>query len=456
MRNRLAVTIALFFTALIICAGCEGSQHATPAEIRESSTSTEENTASGAGHDGSEAVEEDEDKPIPDSETTQQAVPPSSQDFDQEREREIVLVSAEDFYFNGHVILVRESPGEMFRVSWEEGELPPDYPVREKYAILGQGIKDYDDGREYYELLNNRYYTTYEPDDKSILDRDDAQECIRAYFSRNVVFIAAAQNRVLCLSPGIIPQEIRYNPAASRLYEIVEDGEIIHTLLTADYHSQRAMFLPFYNVSYVFLGMSNTSNNDYFSLETGVIGPSPLQTYHLGHEISENPEGSKFAILESGRGSLHRLQQLSIYSLPDFHLLKSIPLGEANTYPLYSSVQFLENGIVAFSESHGQGIPKTYFIDIETQEKTFIIKSLRGMVFSPDGRYVAYDVREDRQIEMSDHEDRETSNRLQGYYILDLETNQAVFYETKSENNGVICWSQRAVVDELINQGVLD
>ena len=282
-----------------------------------------------------------------------------------------VIVPFEEFDFGGYVILVREAVGELYRDEW--GESPDDYadyPVRHKYAIIGQRIGNYDEGREYYELLNNRFYAVYEPEDISILDRDDAQECIRAYFSRNIEFIAATQNRVLCSSPGIIPNDIRYSPYSPKLYEIFEDGEIMHSLFSEEHYFQTSRFQPFYELSSYVLEHVDTptfSGNHYFSLETGTIAPLPLQwrSSSLGM-YSESPDGTMFAILEieGRRNILPYTQRLNIYSVPGFQLLKSIPLREIQTRddPEVSNIQFLKDGRIAYDEySFRQGIRLTYY-----------------------------------------------------------------------------------------------
>jgi len=143
------------------------------------------------------------------------------------------IVCPSEFDFGGYVLLIKTFYPEIFP------EDEPEYVERnydvflghQVYALFGDGIKCYSQGRAFYEELNYHYFKLFLPNDLSLL-YGVHEDCIRAHYTRNVVFISADGNRVLCMSPRDIPEPL-FSSGAPRVYEIFERGELMHSVTTS-------------------------------------------------------------------------------------------------------------------------------------------------------------------------------------------------------------------------------
>ena len=386
--------------------------------------------------------------------------------------KETVPIS--DFDFDGNVLLVKDRSWEFYRDTW--GEDPTDvvdYPIKEEYALLGEGVMDIRLGRTYYDSLNAPYYTTFVSPDAPFLEKTDALEMIRAYYSRNVVFLSGEGERVLCLSPGEYKEyEGGYYDSFSarrraRLYEIFDGEGQVFSVVTQSAHDAN-YFHPLRSLSaYVYFYYDDEEDINlrdvYFNWEQGIEEKLPRR--ELSNYCSPSPDGESYAIFDTREEP----PLVTLYTLPDFRLMQTIEMNPP--YPMvkhdyrshYGGIQLLDDDRLVFTkEMLGEVVDTariehtfvyaTFILDLRTHELTRVGEYFFRQLFSPDGRYVAYTAPNSLERVSGVLEDSAIAqNAPYGYYIYDLHTDKTVFYETESAYSEIVCWSKRGGIDSLIS-----
>jgi hypothetical protein len=357
-----------------------------------------------------------------------------------------------EFDFSGYVILVKDVPEEFYRDEYYDGEEDKDYsyPVREKYAIIGQGVNALAQGHEYYDRLNSLYYTTYMPTAASILSRDDLDDCIRAYFSRNVVYISDSGNRVMCQSPGVLAEFLYANANGNPiLYEFFEGERMIHTTTTEGWYYPD-FFRPDPSLtSYTYF--DDWKESVYFNLDSDTTSYVGVHDPQFWDNCSVMSGGKEYAIFNKSAEE----PNLIIYAMPEYEQINSVSLNHiSKIQESFRFVQIINKDVIActveVSLGTSQTSVQTWLYNIMDEEKTLIGYYLYNRVFSPDGRYVAYTAPTLQYKQAYHYGDSAAENALYGFYILDLKTNKTVFYETSSKFSEIVCWSTKEGVDRLL------
>ena len=326
--------------------------------------------------------------PVPDEPATDETFPK------QEPEPYIkpVLVSPEEFDFGNYFWFV--DAGSL----WHMNALP-EY----KYAIIGKGTNNINDGIKIFGKIQNKYYKKYDIPkstyDGNLLDRIEIMNKIIS--ERQVLDISADGKRVLCLSYKYREGQPDYFEYWDQLYEIYENDTLVKSVVLEN--SLTDFFAATSYMSGYFITTPSTIEKDgktaYINFENGT--ESDLD------EVSHVKNFDKTTYLSQ----IYKKNSYKTYSLENGSLINEYTLKENREIICYIGNKIL----LTEKDNYSEG--KVYLADPDGSNEIYLGSYMFNPVLSPDGKYLAY-------------ESKYYGNEIDsGYYIKNLETGDTVYYE---------------------------
>ncbi|GEM_PF-6526590 len=316
------------------------------------------------------------------------------------------------------------------------------------YAFLGEGIYSLNEGREFYNQINNIYtksYPVFEPDS---LPRgaETTEKFNKYFFERRVIQISEDGQRVLCFSY----QDNEENRAVywaewNTVYEVFEGDVLIYSYkqnkgFSAD---KRFMSVPSLR-GCLFVSEDNGIIFNQFDNKTETKLPIDMMSkiiFNSNEYISMPPVKNQTD-----------LNSYELYSLFDGSLITTFECDNK-----YSLLQLLENRIALVTEpantvddewdESDAFFMNAYLINIDGTENICLGTVIFDPVLSPDGNYLAYRGPVWYDIDMEPY----YSQVPTGYYIKNLATNETIFYPTDSEEYRIIGWAKKEGINNLVD-----
>ena len=348
------------------------------------------------------------------------------------------IILPEDFEYGEYILLVRTELGNIYDA---------DMPLFE-YSFLGKGISSISDGHEYYDRLNNWFEKEYLLPE--IFDFDNLKEvaqdrsegfyekALRHLINREVIALSTSGRRVLCRS---FPDKstIGINNWGP-LIEVIEDGKNLFNCLIPSWPKEDDS-TSFDKTLAHWMNYDYEPSSNISSFIDIAADCSPVSLDDKPLLINDAATGYITGSVFDGEWPLYQSPENKHIGTFVFHAyngkVEILPQQLTNDNELLYAEATFEEQYTRYGVYQ-----KIYLTDVMGSDRRLLVQNTMDAQLSPDGKYLAY-CSSDPLCNFPDLIPT-------GIYILNLETQETVYFPNENMYSQIVCWTKKANIDQII------
>lgn len=309
------------------------------------------------------------------------------------------IVAPEEFEHGEYMILTFSG------IDWDVYD--PDYDYQEEYVFWGEGISSFEEGKAYYQRLNAKVAKYPMPEN---LERD-------------VIWLSSSGARVETSSS--IKKDDSENGTKDVYFAIFEDERIIFSCV-----------LPG--------SFNEPSSNEFDEVRAEYPQLADNQSFvRPENRFYVNDDATSYVVVDYYKG------ELQLYKLPENRQIGTFVAHMYTEVSNWIPLQLTnENELLCYEEiwqesPEGFLYTNVYLTDLAGENIRLLAQNAYDAKLSPDGKFLTYCSPDQLLIG--------SSPTQVGYYILNLETQETVFYPIDDIlTPQIVCWAKKSGVDRLM------